>query len=124
MDRLFGMGPRNLYKLELVMPEFAKHTRPLHSVLRLHTYAMATFTSKEGSDILAHYARTIMERRTDTLKEKPAPKPSAPRAGDSNVVGIMGAGVGGLYTAIMLQSLDVPFEIIEASDRVGGRLFT
>jgi len=85
---------------------------------------MATFTSKEGSDILAHYARTIMERRTDTLKEKPAPKPSAPRAGDSNVVGIMGAGVGGLYTAIMLQSLDVPFEIIEASDRVGGRLFT
>ncbi|OAX41858.1 hypothetical protein K503DRAFT_436190 [Rhizopogon vinicolor AM-OR11-026] len=39
-------------------------------------------------------------------------------------VGILGAGVGGLYTALMLDSLDIKYEILEASDRTGGRLFT
>lgn len=39
-------------------------------------------------------------------------------------VGIIGAGVGGLYTALMLDSLDIEYEILEASSRTGGRLFT
>ncbi|KAI5990300.1 hypothetical protein F5J12DRAFT_863110 [Pisolithus orientalis] len=39
-------------------------------------------------------------------------------------VGILGAGVGGLYTALILDSLDVEYEILEASDRIGGRLST
>ncbi|KAI5984069.1 hypothetical protein EDD15DRAFT_2484624 [Pisolithus albus] len=39
-------------------------------------------------------------------------------------VGILGAGIGGLYTALILDSLDIEFEILEASDRVGGRLST
>lgn len=37
---------------------------------------------------------------------------------------IIGAGVAGLYTAMILQDLKIPFEIIEASDRVGGRCYT
>ncbi|KAI6020431.1 hypothetical protein BKA83DRAFT_16922 [Pisolithus microcarpus] len=39
-------------------------------------------------------------------------------------VGILGAGVAGLYTALILDSLDVEFEILEASNQVGGRLST
>ncbi|KAI6161803.1 hypothetical protein EDD17DRAFT_1822711 [Pisolithus thermaeus] len=39
-------------------------------------------------------------------------------------VGILGAGVGGLYTALILDCLGIDFEILEASDRVGGRLAT
>ena len=39
-------------------------------------------------------------------------------------VGILGAGIGGLYTALILDSLDVQFEILEASGRAGGRLRT
>ncbi|KAI6106546.1 hypothetical protein EDD16DRAFT_1523887 [Pisolithus croceorrhizus] len=39
-------------------------------------------------------------------------------------VGILGAGVGGLYTALILDSLGIEFEILGASDRVGGRLST
>ncbi|KZP31467.1 hypothetical protein FIBSPDRAFT_813672 [Athelia psychrophila] len=43
---------------------------------------------------------------------------------DALPVAIIGAGVGGLYTAMILESLDIPFKIIEASDRTGGRLLT
>ena len=39
-------------------------------------------------------------------------------------VGIIGAGVGGLYAAMMLQSLHIEYEILEASERIGGRLYT
>lgn len=33
---------------------------------------------------------------------------------------IIGAGMAGLYTAMILESLDIPFVILEARDRVGG----
>lgn len=39
-------------------------------------------------------------------------------------VGIIGAGVTGLYSAILLQSLDINYEIIEANNRTGGRIWT
>ncbi|KZT10364.1 uncharacterized protein LAESUDRAFT_711566 [Laetiporus sulphureus 93-53] len=42
----------------------------------------------------------------------------------SATVGIIGAGVGGLYAAMMLESLGIQCEIVEASNRCGGRLFT
>lgn len=43
---------------------------------------------------------------------------------ENQIVGILGGGVGGLYAAMMLESVGVPYEILEARDRVGGRLFT
>ncbi|KAF8876421.1 hypothetical protein BD779DRAFT_1698051 [Infundibulicybe gibba] len=39
-------------------------------------------------------------------------------------VGIIGAGMSGLYSALMLESLGIKYEIFEESDRMGGRLFT
>ena len=39
-------------------------------------------------------------------------------------VGIIGAGAAGLYSAILLQSLGVDYEILEANNRVGGRIWT
>lgn len=39
-------------------------------------------------------------------------------------VGIIGAGISGLYSALLLESLGIEYEILEAQDRVGGRLFT
>lgn len=40
-------------------------------------------------------------------------------------VGIVGAGVAGLYAAMILQDLGVPYEILEAEEEhVGGRLRT
>ncbi|KAF5664690.1 l-amino acid oxidase [Fusarium heterosporum] len=40
---------------------------------------------------------------------------------------IIGAGVAGLYIAMILENLQIPnltYEILEASDRVGGRIYT
>jgi len=37
---------------------------------------------------------------------------------------IVGAGVSGLYTAMILDSLGINYEILEASERYGGRCFT
>ncbi|KAK4170800.1 hypothetical protein QBC36DRAFT_369767 [Triangularia setosa] len=37
---------------------------------------------------------------------------------------IIGAGAAGLYIAMMLQFLDIDFDIVEANDRVGGRCAT
>jgi NADPH-dependent 2,4-dienoyl-CoA reductase/sulfur reductase-like enzyme len=39
-------------------------------------------------------------------------------------VGIVGAGAAGLYAAILLESLDIDYEILEGSNRTGGRIFT
>ncbi|KIM73740.1 hypothetical protein PILCRDRAFT_719225 [Piloderma croceum F 1598] len=39
-------------------------------------------------------------------------------------VGIIGAGAAGLYTAMILDSLGIKYEILEASGRHGGRLYT
>lgn len=39
-------------------------------------------------------------------------------------VGIIGGGIGGLYAAKLLQNLGIPYEILEASPRLGGRLYT
>ncbi|RWS21579.1 hypothetical protein B4U80_14128 [Leptotrombidium deliense] len=39
-------------------------------------------------------------------------------------VGIVGAGISGLYTALILQDLGIDYELFEASNRIGGRIFT
>lgn len=39
-------------------------------------------------------------------------------------VAIIGAGVAGLRTAMLLQHMGIPYKIFEASDRPGGRVYT
>ena len=39
-------------------------------------------------------------------------------------VAIIGAGVAGLRTAMLLQRVNIPYKIFEANDGPGGRLFT
>lgn len=39
-------------------------------------------------------------------------------------VAIIGAGAAGLRTAMLLQKFGIPYEIFEASERHGGRVFT
>ena len=37
---------------------------------------------------------------------------------------IVGAGMAGLYAALILDHLGVPYDILEAADRPGGRVLT
>ena len=39
-------------------------------------------------------------------------------------IGIVGAGAAGLYAALILESLGIKYEILEGSNRVGGRIYT
>ena len=76
----------------------------------------------------AQYGRYIIRDFTsEPSVEKREAFPLPPRALTDDVqppVGILGAGVGGLYTALILQSLNVSYEIIESTNRTGGRLYT
>ncbi|KJZ74021.1 hypothetical protein HIM_06689 [Hirsutella minnesotensis 3608] len=45
-------------------------------------------------------------------------------SGEKLKVGIIGAGAAGLYAAVLLDTLDIDYEILESSERIGGRIFT
>ena len=47
-----------------------------------------------------------------------------PTPGGNFTVGIIGAGASGLYSAILLESLGIGYEILEADIRAGGRIWT
>lgn len=86
--------------------------------------------SKPHDDIYALHGKYIMEQYLiPRLQKEPWTWPTPPETkaveeGVSKPVGILGAGVGGLYAAMMLQSLGIPYEILEGSKRTGGRVFT
>lgn len=50
--------------------------------------------------------------------------PMFPKIAEGLPVCIIGAGAAGLYTAMILESLGIKYRLLEASDHVGGRLFT
>ena len=84
-------------------------------------------------DPLAFFGRCIIQDYHTRLRAKLSLK--AGQSGSFRVsedrprslpekVGILGAGIGGLYAALILDSLDIEYEILEASDRTGGRMCT
>ncbi|KAG8950324.1 hypothetical protein FRC04_007766 [Tulasnella sp. 424] len=89
-----------------------------------------------GPDVYGLHGKNLTEEHLATKVSGPGgtiipptmpPNFAQSRADDKSVpgtVGILGAGVGGLYAAMMLHSLGIPFEILEASNRTGGRVFT
>jgi cation diffusion facilitator CzcD-associated flavoprotein CzcO len=50
------------------------------------------------------------------------PKPDRPLP--KGKVCIIGAGIAGLYLAMLLDQVKVPYDIVDASSRIGGRVFT
>lgn len=58
-------------------------------------------------------------------KSKYPNSPTTPTPKDIPLkVGIIGAGAAGLYAAVLLDSLGIEYDLIEASSRVGGRIYT
>jgi len=64
----------------------------------------------------------------DTDVEAISYQEAAPQQPEGFSIGILGAGVAGLYTALMIDSLGpdsgITYQILEADQRIGGRLFT
>ncbi|KIP05274.1 hypothetical protein PHLGIDRAFT_128999 [Phlebiopsis gigantea 11061_1 CR5-6] len=92
-------------------------------------------TSDPRKDPLNRYAYNIIHDHITTLKENHGiiPPTSPAQRLDARLVdiheeapkvGIIGAGIGGLYAAMLLQECGIPYEILEASPRLGGRLYT
>jgi len=77
-------------------------------------------------DVYAHCAKNLTKElieRHRSLGQSVQPSRVLP-ASDVRPIGILGAGPGGLYAALILEDLGIPYHIIEARDRVGGRLYT
>ncbi|KAG8979970.1 hypothetical protein FRC05_007413 [Tulasnella sp. 425] len=91
-------------------------------------------TAEKVKDVYSLYGRYIIEEHmldkldNDNPIEIPMPETETASFNSGYIgnktVGILGGGVGGLYAAMMLDSVNVPYEVLEARDRVGGRLFT
>ncbi|KAK7678543.1 hypothetical protein QCA50_018415 [Cerrena zonata] len=54
----------------------------------------------------------------------PSDAPASALKVDDDPICIIGAGAAGLYAAMILQDLGLKYEILEASDRIGGRILT
>ena len=78
-----------------------------------------------GRRLLSQYHeqhKDIPQYKLSQMREvlrNPDPSPDLP-------VCIIGAGTAGLYTAMILESLGIDYQIVDADtrDRIGGRLFT
>lgn len=58
---------------------------------------------------------------------KPFPKHDYPGTTfdpESDILAIVGAGMSGLYLAMMCDYLGIKYDLFEASDRFGGRVYT
>ena len=92
----------------------------------LHT----RMTSRATTADLAEKFRRYLEIRIEENKyeyeaaEKRIPQPAKSRHPESLTVGIVGGGMAGLYSALLLHSFGIPVKIFEANDRVGGRVYT
>ena len=62
-------------------------------------------------------------RDVNGFPARPKEVSNAPKKEELKVC-IVGAGISGLYAAWILKLLGVPYEILEASDRIGGRVYT
>jgi ribulose 1,5-bisphosphate synthetase/thiazole synthase len=69
-------------------------------------YAIGKYAEANKNKIKAATLSKVQESTTKPSKEHP--------------VCIIGAGPAGLYAAMILQSIGVPYRVLEASGRVGG----
>ena len=83
--------------------------------------------ASRGRFVLSRYhaqqqQEAIPDYKLSTMKSHfHNPKPTAELP-----ICIIGAGMAGLYAAMILQSLKIPYQIVDAGtrERVGGRVFT
>lgn len=95
--------------------------------MKLILIALLFCFSNSDASFRDQYVKTLVTQDVKDYLTKPL-QPDMSRQGKSLTnfkVGIIGAGVSGLYAALILNSLGINYEIFEANkDHVGGRAFT
>ena len=76
----------------------------------------------DGSDTFRHNQRSVFEAILSALA--PPPNPTNVVQPTTVQVAILGAGVAGLEAARLLQASGVELIVLEARERIGGRIFT
>ncbi|KAG8763951.1 hypothetical protein FRC11_008278 [Ceratobasidium sp. 423] len=75
-----------------------------------------------------HHAQSLIDQHHENLRTIPLVQPRSRQANSVVNIGIIGAGLSGLYVALMLDYLQDPnfdYELLEANpDRIGGRIYT
>ncbi|GAM26627.1 hypothetical protein SAMD00019534_098020 [Acytostelium subglobosum LB1] len=87
----------------------------LCAVLAVIAVAMAADSAPSARDYLA--ASLLQENAAPPVTNSSRPRRPI-------TVGIIGAGMAGLYAGMIFKELGIDFEIMEASNRVGGRVMT
>jgi monoamine oxidase len=102
----------------------------ISTVLKVEIDQILRLKALQDHDPNVKQDKTLVDNLVAALKEErvhkrfPAEKfgknePSNPK------IGIVGGGIAGLYTAYILKSLGIDYEILEANpDRMGGRIYT
>ncbi|EGC33822.1 hypothetical protein DICPUDRAFT_94960 [Dictyostelium purpureum] len=102
----------NILKMSSHIPDGAEQTRPTPSVRELFARQLLQNTHIHDEP---HLEQVILDNKAARLKGD-VPLPS---------VGIIGAGMAGLYSAMLLQDLGIQYHILEANkERIGGRIYT
>lgn len=70
----------------------------------------------------SEYLKALKKQRSKKVPKKLLAKLKDPLS--DTKIGIVGGGFAGMYAGLILQSLNIEFEIFEASERVGGRIDT
>ena len=69
-------------------------------------------------DLIARYQQHLNVKALQPLYDSASPR------SDLSKVAIVSAGMSGLYSALLLKKYEVDVKIFEATDRVGGRVYT
>ena len=115
-------------------------------LILIHSAAGNTFGGSGGGDVFRHAdtsslavaetGKQAVQEFINQYTEFTTPGPTVPPTTNTSTgrpaspeiralpVGILGAGVSGLYIAMMLDDLGIKYEIMEGSGRTGGRLYT
>ncbi|KAI0338506.1 amine oxidase [Trametopsis cervina] len=90
--------------------------------------------SQDYSSVRANAAKHVVNKTIEwhnsifqgpgrQIPTPPQPIPEGPPS-STRPIGIVGAGCAGLYAAMILETLRIPYEILESNNRIGGRIFT
>lgn len=108
-------SPRASYTRRLVRESIATHLNALSRQGKLNSIP-------DVSNFLPADLGDDLNLDKDTLPSRPK-VPAQPPPPNAKIC-IIGAGMAGLYTALILDELSIPYDILEASDRPGGRILT